>query len=53
MFPARTPVPAVIVEYDSRGKRVRKLFADPYEARRFYVAKDKAGRRPKVVRPKS
>lgn len=43
--------PAVQVEYDSRGQRVRKLFTDPYAARRFYVGKLKAGKNPAVKKP--
>lgn len=45
----------IAVEYESKGKRVRKDFDDAYVARRFYSAKDKAGKRPRVVgtRPKS
>lgn len=39
---------AVAVEYASRGKRVRKTFADAYEARRFYGAKLRAGKDPAV-----
>jgi hypothetical protein len=43
--------PAVIVEYDMRGGRAQKLFTDAYLGRRFFVAKDKAGKNPKVVNP--
>ena len=46
-MPKYPPQP-VAIEYDARGKRVRKLFTDHYQARRFYAAKDKAGRNPKV-----
>jgi hypothetical protein len=41
-------MPPVLVEYDCRGQRVTKYFANPYKARSFYVAKDKAGKQPKV-----
>jgi hypothetical protein len=41
--------PSVIIEYDVRAARQRKLFSSPYEARRFYVQKDKAGKNPKVL----
>ena len=40
----------VVVEYDSRGKRVTKSFADTYTSRRFYVSKDKAGKNPRIVK---
>jgi DNA invertase Pin-like site-specific DNA recombinase len=43
------PTPPVIVEYDCRGKRVRKRFQDAFAARRWFVAKDKAGRNPRIV----
>jgi hypothetical protein len=49
MFPMnRKPLP-VTVEYDKRGKRVSRTFADAYAARRFFSAKAKAGKRPRVV----
>ena len=41
-------MPSVVVEYDCRGKRVEKLFECPYEARRFYAAKLKDGKNPRV-----
>lgn len=48
MFPMdRKPVP-VAVEYTSRGQRVVKTFATAYLARRFYVAKFRAGANPSV-----
>jgi len=52
MFPMdRMPLP-VTVEYSSRGKRVRKTFENSiHAARRFYIAKAKAGANPKVLRP--
>jgi len=40
MFPMdRNPV-GVTIEYDSQGKRVRKVFTCAFAARRFYTAKD-------------
>jgi hypothetical protein len=36
------------IEYDSRGRRVKRAFTDEYAARRFWIAKDKAGKRPRV-----
>ncbi len=44
-------MPAVVVEYTSNGKRVQKYFANAYEARRFYAAKLKASKDPKVLKP--
>ncbi len=44
MNPFRPKIASVTVQYDRRGKRVRKTFADAYAARRFYAAKFKAGR---------
>lgn len=41
-------LPGVVVEYDSRGKRVCKKFSDAYAARRFYVRKLNEGRNPHV-----
>jgi hypothetical protein len=43
-------LPVVVIEYDKYGKRVQKHFEDAYEARRFYLAKHKAGKRPNVLR---
>lgn len=43
--------PAVVIEYTSYGKRVRKLFEDAFEARRFYAYKFRAGAEPKVLNP--
>lgn len=42
---------SVTVEYDDgkRNERVRRTFSCPFAARRFYVAKSKAGRNPRVV----
>ena len=52
MFPMdRTPLP-IVIEYTSRGKRGRKRFEDSARsARAFYVAKDKAGAEPRVLKP--
>lgn len=44
------PVEPIAIEYDYRRKRARKVFTDHYAARRFYVAKYKAGKRPRVRR---
>lgn len=44
-----TRLPAVDVEYDARGARAVKHFEDANEAKRFYAAKDKAGKNPKVI----
>jgi hypothetical protein len=41
-------LPPVAVEYDARGKRVTRQFANAFEARRFYAAKARAGKNPKV-----
>jgi hypothetical protein len=41
--------PPVMVEYVSRGKRVRETLPDSWTARQFYTAKFKAGRKPSVV----
>lgn len=40
--------PRVAVEYDCRGKRERREFDCPYEARRFYTAKLKLNKNPAV-----
>jgi hypothetical protein len=44
------PPEPVAIEYDARGRRTQRLFTDHYEARRFYAAKYKAGKRPKVIK---
>lgn len=51
MFPMNRKVlqQPVTVEYDCRGKRVRKTLPTAYAARQFYAAKHKAGKRPAVV----
>jgi hypothetical protein len=48
--PISTRTPRVAVEYDCRGSRKQREFDDAFEARRFYTAKDKAGRNPVVRR---
>lgn len=40
----------VAVEYDGRTGRERKEFTADSAARRFYAAKSKAGKNPRVVR---
>lgn len=42
--------PPVTIEFDKRGRRTTKEFANPHEAKRFYVQKDHAGKNPKIVR---
>lgn len=44
-------MPPVAVEYTARGRRVRRVFADAYAARRFYVQQARAGRSPAVCKP--
>jgi hypothetical protein len=41
-------MPTVVIEYDCRNTRVSRKFDDPRVARRFYAAKLKAGKHPKV-----
>ena len=42
-------MPRVEVEYDCRGKRKTREFGDDvFAARRFWIAKDRAGKNPKV-----
>lgn len=43
--------PVVVVEYDCRGERKQKQFDEPFEARRFFAMKDRAGKNPTVRRP--
>jgi len=51
MFPMNRRVlhQPITVEYTSRGKRVEKTLPDSWSARRFYAAKDRAGKHPVVV----
>lgn len=44
----RRPV-SVTVEYTVRGVRVTKTFSSSFTARRFYLAKEKAGASPRIV----
>jgi hypothetical protein len=39
----------VTIEYNSRGKRVRKVLSNAIEARQFYCRKLREGRNPAVV----
>lgn len=50
MGPMNTPKPDVLIWYDSRDKRISKRFSDAYAARRFYAAKLKAGKNPKLTK---
>jgi hypothetical protein len=43
------PACSVTVEYTARGRRVRKTFADIWQARRFYAEKHRAGADPRIV----
>jgi hypothetical protein len=40
---------AVTVEFDAKKGRTTKHFEDAAEAKRFFAAKDKAGKNPKVI----
>jgi integrase len=42
-------MPPVVVEYDGKDGRVSKRFEDAFAGRRFYAAKDKTGKHPKVL----
>ena len=44
-------LPAVAVEYDKHGTRTVKQFANAHEAKRFYIAKLKAGKNPALTKP--
>ena len=46
--PISNRMPAVDVEYDHNGQRVRKSFPNAYAARRFYSKKLAAGKNPAV-----
>jgi hypothetical protein len=39
----------VVVEYESRGRRVRKELPNTFAARSFYARMFKAGRQPHIV----
>ena len=47
----QTPCPTFHIEYDKHNRRAIKVFNDYYEGRRFYTAKFKAGRNPKIINP--
>lgn len=48
--PIGTPDPVVDITYESNGERRAKRFTNAREARRFYIAKFKAGKNPTVKR---
>ena len=50
-FPPEAPS-EVVIEYDSRGRRVQKAFTDAYEARSFFARHFSAGHRPRVLAPR-
>jgi hypothetical protein len=41
-------MPPVVVSYDTKHGRREKRFTDQGAAKRFYIAKDKADKNPKV-----
>lgn len=45
---APPPPSSVVIEYDAAGKRATKPFNNAYAARRFCVAKLRAGKNPLV-----
>lgn len=50
-MPKYPPQPVAVEYTDGRtGARVRRVFTDYYQARRFYALKDRQGKHPKVVR---
>lgn len=52
MMPDRsryTTNPTVTIEYDRHRTRATKTFTDLYASRRFYIAKDMAGKNPTIV----
>ena len=51
MWGRMPPPPRIAVEYDGRKGRDVRTFKDLYAARRFYAAKYRAGKNPKVVSP--
>lgn len=51
--PISTRQPRVTVEYDCRGERKTKTFDDAFEARRFWIAKDRDGKNPRVKEAES
>jgi hypothetical protein len=42
------PPPRVGIEYDARGKRMIRYFANAYQARRFYLVKLSQGKNPVI-----
>jgi hypothetical protein len=51
MFPANhKPLPVAVAYTGRHGKRCTRRFANAYAARQFYVAKDKHGAHPQVLR---
>lgn len=53
MFPMNSKPQPIEIEYDKNGERVRKWFPNAIAARRFYMAKERAGKNPKVKRAQS
>jgi hypothetical protein len=53
MLPDRSRYPnePIEIHYDRRGTRAIKTFTNLYASRRFYMAKDKAGKNPTIVNP--
>lgn len=51
MFPMDRKVlqQPVTIEFDSRGRRVRKTLPNAFKARQFYAAKYRAGKNPSVA----
>jgi len=43
--------PAIDIEYDCRGKRVRQHFMNAHAGRAFYGLKLKAGKNPAIKKP--
>lgn len=50
MHPIGTPQPLVTVEYDAANGRRTKTFDCPWKGKSFYVAKDRAGKNPSVMK---
>jgi len=46
---SNSSVSQVTVEYDKNGARCSKEFKDVFSARRFYAAKYKEGKNPKII----
>lgn len=44
-------LPAVTIEYDANDARRTKTFLDAHAGKRFFIAKDKAGKQPRIVPP--